>query len=139
MASCDPCSADPLTPEELRQAGVFWLTERPQESVVMPPRSTGVFITRLHVRYSRDQFPEDLMFQETANQQFFQGRYVMRHPYEGDLTCSAGRQYQRSLPARFEKEAQTLSRLTGWNIADIRRSMGVTEPKPGAWWQNLWK
>ena len=25
MSWCDPCSADPLTPEELRKAGVFWL------------------------------------------------------------------------------------------------------------------
>ena len=25
MGWCDPCAADPLTPDELRQAGVFWL------------------------------------------------------------------------------------------------------------------
>src|ERR1700687_5349270 len=25
MSWCDPCAADPLSPEELREAGVFWL------------------------------------------------------------------------------------------------------------------
>ena len=25
MSSCDPCAADPLSREELRQAGVFWV------------------------------------------------------------------------------------------------------------------
>ena len=35
MGNCDPCSADPLNPDELKQAGVFWLeqpigTNKPQ-------------------------------------------------------------------------------------------------------------
>lgn len=139
MSSCDPCSATPLNPEELRKAGVFWLPERPQGDFVVPPRSTGVFITRLHVRYSRDKFPEDLMFQETSNRQLFQGRYVMRHPYKQEADCPAGRRYKRSLPARFEKEAQTLAKLTGWNIQDIRRKMDFQNPKPEPWWKRLWK
>lgn len=138
MANCDPCSADPLTREELRQAGVFWLTERSRNSLVVPPRSTGVFITRLHVRYSRNQFPEDLKFQETSNRQLFQGRYVLRHPYEGEMSCPAGRQYRRQLNTRFEKEAQTLAKLTGWNISDIRSKMNFERPQPTRWWKNLW-
>ncbi|NJK30129.1 MAG: DUF2330 domain-containing protein [Acaryochloris sp. RU_4_1] len=138
MANCDPCSADPLTPEELRKAGVFWLTERPQGDFVMPPQSTGVFITRLHVRYSRDTFPEDLIFQETSNRQLFQGRYVMRHPYTGEVDCPEGRRYQKSLSTRFEQEAQTLAKLTGWNIQEIRRKMNLQTPKPGSWWNQLW-
>ncbi len=138
MANCDPCSSTPLTREELRQAGVFWLTERSRNSLVVPPSSTGVFITRLHVRYSRNQFPEDLKFQETANRQLFQGRYVLRHPFEGDVDCAEGRRYKRSLPARFEKEAQTLAKLTGWNISDIRSKMGFDQPQPTRWWKNLW-
>ncbi|MGB7417315.1 MAG: DUF2330 domain-containing protein [Thermosynechococcaceae cyanobacterium] len=138
MANCDPCSSEPLTREELRQAGVFWLTERSRSSLVVPPQSTGVFITRLHVRYSRDQFPEDLKFQETSNRQLFQGRYVLRHPFEGDADCAPGRQYKRALNTRFEKEAQTLAQLTGWNITDIRSQMNFERPQPTRWWKNLW-
>ncbi|MGD1905445.1 MAG: DUF2330 domain-containing protein [Leptolyngbyaceae cyanobacterium] len=131
MRGCDPCSADPLTYDELRKAGVFWIT---------PQTGNNVFVTRLHVRYTRDKFPEDLMFQETNNRQFFQGRYVMRHPFAGDLNCPAGQEYRRRLPQRFEAEAQTLARLTGWDINDIRRKLptvdDVTEPTP--WWEDLW-
>jgi hypothetical protein len=138
MSSCDPCSSEPLNPTELRQAGVFWLDGNQESVPGGSPRPTGlspsqfglpgtmalqrggVFITRLHVRYSRDRFPEDLMFQTTGNREQFQGRYVLRHPYEGNLGCDAGKQYQQDLPRRFEKEAQTLANLTNWNIQDIR-------------------
>lgn len=131
MRGCDPCSADPLTYDELRKAGVFWIT---------PQTGNNVFVTRLHVRYTRDKFPEDLMFQETNNRQFFQGRYVMRHHFAGDLNCPAGQEYRRRLPQRFEAEAQTLARLTGWDINEIRRKLptvdDATEPAP--WWEDLW-
>ena len=136
MAGCDPCSADPLSPEELRQAGVFWLA--PNSSIW----DTNVYVTRLHVRYSRDKFPEDLMFQQTNNLEFFQGRYVMQQPFLGEATCPAGADYRRSLPARFEQEAQTLARLTGWDINDIRRRLpDVREANfdPNPWWEDLWQ
>ena len=143
MANCDPCSADPFTPEELRQAGVFWQQDgsqpQPQSGRFAPPWvSNDVFITRLHVRYTRDKFPEDLVFQETANQQNFQGRYVLNHPFKGELSCAAGKQYGRSLPARFEKEAQTLANLTGWNISTVRKKMSLEQPIPVQWWKKLW-
>lgn len=128
MASCDPCSAEPLTPEELKQAGVFWLSDN----------SWGnIFITRLHVRYTRDKFPEDLQFQETANQQFFQGRYVMNHPYRGEITCSAAQEYQSSVRKKQEQEAQTLANLTGWNINEIRSKIDFMEIKNIPWWRRL--
>jgi len=129
MGSCDPCSAEPLNPEELRKAGVFWLT---------PSSPSNVFISRLHVRYSREKFPEDLMFQETSNRQSFQGRYILRHAFTGEMQCEAGKQYQRSLPARFEQEAQTLAKLTGWKIQDIRKRLPVAQSQQRPWWQNLW-
>jgi hypothetical protein len=149
MSSCDPCSATPLSPEELQQAGVFWLdfpastnmpVLPPGRIRPMPPRRS-VFITRLHVRYSRDRFPADLMFQSTSNRQFFQGRYILRHPFTGDANCPAGREYKQSLPARFEREAQTLARLTGWDINQIRREANV--PAIGnddtPFWRRIWR
>lgn len=131
MGSCDPCSAEPLNQEELKKAGVFWLT---------PNSPNNVFITRLHVRYTRDKFPEDLMFQETSNRQQFQGRYVLRHPYTGEMGCSAAQEYQRMLPARFERESQTLAKLTGWNISDIRKKTNpnstLSSPS-NPWWRRV--
>ncbi|HEY9906268.1 MAG TPA: DUF2330 domain-containing protein [Thermosynechococcaceae cyanobacterium] len=145
MGSCDPCSADPLSPEELKQAGVFWL-DNPQTAPLSPglfrrrpPRSSaGVFITRLHVRYTRDKFPEDLMFQETGNRENFQGRYVLRHAFTEQATCEAGKQYSRSLPRRFDQEAQTLAKLTNWNIQDIRQKLPKLPRQAYSWMEQLW-
>ncbi|MEO1299846.1 MAG: DUF2330 domain-containing protein [Cyanobacteria bacterium J06636_16] len=135
MKGCDPCSADPLSPEELRKAGVFWVA--PNANFW----DTNVFITRLHVRYARDKFPEDLMFQQTNNQEFFQGRYILQHPFTGDMSCPAAEDYRRSLPQRFEAEAQTLARLTGWDINDIRRKLPTVEEatESNPWWETLWQ
>ncbi len=144
MGNCDPCSAEPLNPEELRKAGVFWLGNYPSDARESAPfrravvPSNNVFITRLHVRYTRDKFPEDLVFQETSNEQNFQGRYVLRHPFTGDVKCQAGQQYKQSLTRRFEQEAQTLAKLTGWNIQDIRKKMPVAQSNSRPWWQNIW-
>ena len=133
MGSCDPCSADPLNPEELRQAGVFWL-----DSPISSRRSPRVFISRIHVRYSRDRFPEDLIFQETSNSQLFQGRYILRHPFTGEMQCEAGREYRRSLPERLEREARTLAQLTRWDIQEIRDKIDFPQTRSTRWWRNLW-
>jgi hypothetical protein len=147
MGSCDPCSAEPLNPEELKQAGVFWL-DTPQDQP-LPPGGPGgfsgrrsipnsnVYITRLHVRYTRNKFPEDLMFQETSNRENFQGRYIMQHPFTGEANCQAGKEYKKALRKRFEQEAQTLAKLTNWNIQDIREKMKLSGQVSRTWWENL--
>ncbi|MDZ8185993.1 MAG: DUF2330 domain-containing protein [Nostoc sp. ChiSLP02] len=144
MSNCDPCSADPLTSEELKQAGVFWLDDNSESDVPAPPNfrrplpRSNVFISRLHVRYTRNKFPEDLIFQETGNRDSFQGRYVLQHPFQGELKCQAGREYKRSLPRRFEQEAQTLAKLTNWNIQDIRNKMKLsTSNLRFSLWENI--
>jgi hypothetical protein len=126
MGSCDPCAAEPLTPDELRKAGVFWSGGR-------------VFLTRLHIRYARPTFPEDLQFQATGNQQFFQGRYVINRPYRGEIQCDAARSYQQQTKKRQEQEAQNLASLTGWNMEQIRQKIDFLEvQQPDTWWRRLW-
>jgi hypothetical protein len=142
MSWCDPCAADPLTAEELRKLGVFWLPE-----TGAPPRGrmggSEVFVTRLHVRYDGRRFPDDLVFQETGDRTNFQGRYVLRHAFTGEATCEAGRRYRESLRARAEQEAATLASITGWPIEEIRRRIGVvgggeTPVDSRKWWQRMW-
>jgi len=130
MGSCDPCAADPLSREELKEAGVFWLD---------PDALAGTFITRLHVRYTRDKFPEDLIFQETSNGQLFQGRYVLQHPFTGEMKCEAANNYQKYVRDRQEQELQTLAQLTGWNIRDLRRKAQTTQSESTPFWQDIWK
>jgi hypothetical protein len=135
MGSCDPCSAEPLNPEELKQAGVFWLD---QQNPNNRWGGSNVFITRLHVRYSRDKFPEDLKFQSTSDRTNFQGRYIVHHPFTGKLTCDAGKQYQELVQERQDNEISNLAELTGWEMEAIRDRLNSVEAEPLPWWENLW-
>jgi len=117
MAWCDPCAADPLTTEELKKLGARWIGDDPRGG-------QNAFVSRLHVRYDAAHFPEDLVFQETADRQNFQGRYVLRHPWTGTAQCNAADGYRRELTRRQEREAQNLASLTGWNVDDVRAKIG---------------
>ena len=145
MSWCDPCAADPLSPEELRKLGVFWLAENgaggaPDPRRIRPGGPVDVFMTRLHVRYDATSFPEDLVFQETVDRANFQGRYILHHPWKGEVKCEAAERYRQALRVRAEREAANLSSLTGWPIEDVRRKIGpLGEVKPDnrPWWQKL--
>lgn len=142
MNWCDPCAADPLSPEELQSLGVFWLNQGDSIS-----RKSGlarnVFITRLHVRYDAEHFPEDLIFQETGDRTNFQGRYVLRQPWKGDNTCDATIEYHKRVKTRQEQEAKILASLTGWDINDIRKKMKldeiVVDVNDEKWWKKIWR
>lgn len=133
MGWCDPCAADPLSNDELRQLGVSW-TDADRGA-------PNVFLSRLHVRYDNAHFPEDLVFQETPDRSNFQGRYILRHAWTGTLSCRAGTDYRRTLAERRRREAQELARLTGWTLEDITKRMGADAPTAveAAWWERLWK
>jgi hypothetical protein len=134
MRWCDPCAADPLSGDELRRLGVFWIDGGDRR----PP---NVFLSRLHVRYDSAHFPEDLVFQETGDRANFQGRYVLRHAWTGGDSCAAAAEYRRTVDDRRAREAVELARLTGWNAAEIRTKMGGVVPVRAepAWWERLWK
>ena len=156
MGWCDPCAAEPLTPAELKGLGVFWLDGEGSGPVVgpggrrarpAPPTMSGatnVFVTRLHLRYDKAHFPEDLVFQETGDRTNFQGRYVLRHPWSGEAKCDLGKKYLATLPERHRTEARALADLTGWETADIYKKMGFDAdgPKGSAddrkWYQKMW-
>lgn len=142
MNWCDPCAANPLSAEELRGLGVFWQNgpSFKQRGGSMP-QAQNVFLTRLHVRYDAAHFPEDLMFQETSDRNNFQARYILRHPWTGTDECPAATVYRQQLRERYEREAQTLANLTGWNIGEIRRAMNLVSLPVGdekKWYQRLW-
>jgi hypothetical protein len=191
MGWCDPCAADPISTDELKKAGVFWLAKpevssdqtpvmplppQPQGGVrpqprIMPPTMGGgaqpVMLTRLHIRYTAETFPEDLMLTETADRNNYQTRYVMRHPWKGNPPeCTAegaggnGKDqllsYLKDVQQRQEKELNTLLSLTNWDAADTRAKSDIAatqkryadavafykakeanQPKTN-WWDGLW-
>jgi hypothetical protein len=140
MAWCDPCAADPLSGDELRRLGVFWVDGSTNRSAGNG-QAQNVFVTRLHVRYDKKNFPEDLVFQATGDRQNYQGRYVIRHPYRGETKCDASA-YEAAVVKRQDIEAQTLANLTGWDIEAIRAKieyLGGSAPDPDEpWWKRIW-
>jgi hypothetical protein len=132
MGWCDPCAAEPLSAQELKNLGADWVSGDTRQGA-------RVMLTRLHVRYTPESFPEDLAFQETADRQNFQTRYVLQHPAKIEPeSCAAAAPYLKSVLERKEKEAQTLASLTGWDIAAIRVKNGLG-PNDAAFWQRVWR
>ncbi len=147
-AWCDPCPTNPPTPEELANLGAAWLADPARRSGRGNPGggTDQVFVTRLHARYDAASFPEDVAFQETANQETFQGRYILRHPFKGECACEAGPVYRNQLIERRAVQRRNLIELTGWSDAVVRSKMAqggdayvpAIATTPRKWWQTLW-
>ena len=135
--SCDPCTAPYLTPAELRSLGAFWIPAGPG------PAGDAV-LTRLHLRYDTQHFPEDLQLLMTADRENWQARYVLHHPYHGPEECPQLAEYRKGVWERRRKEAENYCSLTGARFDGIRAKMGVdekwSEPSEGLiWWERLWR
>jgi hypothetical protein len=119
---CDPCVGNPPTEQDLVQSGVWWLGGKDWsdysdlDNEETDNGSKNVHFTRMHFRYNRKSFAQDLMFQVTPNSQNFQARYIITHPATGDFNCDAGKKYLQDLKQRRKKELVQLTALTGTNI-----------------------
>ena len=119
---CDPCVATAPSTQDLAQAGVWWIARDWNDYSDVDSEaeaySDNVYFTRLHVRYNRNSFPQDLQFQVTPNKESFQARYVITHPATGDFSCDAGKKYLKNLKLRRHDELATLASLTGKGYDD---------------------
>ncbi|MGZ8366918.1 MAG: hypothetical protein ACXWWG_11460 [Nitrospira sp.] len=65
---------------------------------------------------------------------------MLRHPWTGTEDCPAATAYRQQLRERYEREAQTLANLTGWNIGEIRKTMNLASLPTGEekkWYQRI--
>src|SRR5579862_9841190 len=135
MGWCDPCAAPPITNSEMSELGASWIPgspNNPAANLLPVPTPAEGYVTRLHVRYDAQSFPEDLNFIETSDHDNFQARYVMHHPFQGG-SCAAAKTYRDTLPVRFKQEAENLANLTGWSEKDIVARMAANgQPISGA-------
>jgi hypothetical protein len=122
MSWCDPCADDPLSHAEFKALGVDWV----RKSEAATP---NVFVTRLHIRYGPNGFYEDLKFAVTEDRENFQGRYILNHPFEGEITCEAGETYVAETRKRIKDEAALLRQLTGWSAKTIASNIAKTIPR----------
>ncbi|MEL6858975.1 MAG: DUF2330 domain-containing protein [Pseudomonadota bacterium] len=161
IRACDPCSAPPPTQGQMFELGVWWgdgydaedmadedlrfetLWDNMGEDLeeiqyeMNSPFWGDTYLTRLHVRYDAKSFPEDLLFQETGDDDYFQGRYVVNVPWRGEADCEAARGYAGDVIKRQRKEISNVANLTGWKHRDIEakaRANGdipfTFDPKP---------
>lgn len=113
FTKCDPCNTTPPAAQELVNAGVDWLSFRNDRWG--SNYSGQLHFTRLHVRYDREHFPQDLAFTETRNKQNFQCRYVLRHPAKiQDESCDQVLPYYQRVLERRQKEMRTIEEITWW-------------------------
>lgn len=120
---CDPCVATAPSTQDLVQAGVWWINRDWNDYSDVDDDedldySDNVYFTRLHVRYNRDKFPQDLVFQVTPNTESYQARYIVTHPATGDFSCDAGKKYLKGLKQRRSDEMEMLAYLTGKTYKD---------------------
>lgn len=119
---CDPCVGNPPTEQDLLQSGVWWLGKKDWndysdlDDEEFDNGNRNVHFTRLHFRYNRRSFAQDLAFQVTPNTENFQARYIITHPATGSFNCAAGQKYLKELRERRKKELRELTVLTGTNL-----------------------
>lgn len=147
MGFCDPCAADPLSLAEQRKLGAFWVgggdPVQNFKALTTPGAETGkmdaaqmnrrggwgaspVMVTRLHLRYTANSFPEDLMLTQTSDQQNWQARYVIQQPYDGTMGACFETLNGKDCPALCKpKVASWLTDKTPY-----RQSVGVKSDDP---------
>ena len=99
-STCDPCPGPNLTGQDFLTLGADVIDGKPQY---------GFVLTRLHARYTKEELKEDLVFKAAGpivggrewygpNKELeqaskpggvnnFQGRYIIRHPWTGEIKC----------------------------------------------------
>ncbi len=121
MQWCDPCAADPLSSDELSKLGVTWLKSG-------DTAAQDVYVTRLHAQYSKGQMSKDIAFRETRNRDNFQGRYVLNHPFDGNVSCEKAKGYIENTRRRVRREAVDLVEITGWDTRKVENNIRKTIP-----------
>ncbi len=112
---CDPCPSQPPLYNEITEAGVNWL-----QTGGWGGYTGQLFFTRLHVTYNRNDFPQDLIFQETPNRENYQCRYILNHPAPYTNDCTQWNNYQEQKIQSRKKELRELAYLTGWDVSRYR-------------------
>tara|TARA_B100000676_G_C18062817_1_gene838926 strand:+ start:873 stop:2351 length:1479 start_codon:yes stop_codon:yes gene_type:complete len=113
FTKCDPCNTTPPAAQELSNAGVDWL--RSTRNNWGANYSGKLHFTRLHIRYNRKTYPQDLAFIETKNKENFQCRYVLRNPAKiKDESCDKVLPYYQKVLDRRNIELDNLEDITWW-------------------------
>jgi hypothetical protein len=110
-ASCDPCPGPALDGSDIATLGGDVINDGGESQQGQRPGfRSGWVVTRLHARYGKDELGKDLVFEKAppisggrerrdedgnleqgaqeSNLNNFQGRYIIRHPWNGPVLCA---------------------------------------------------
>ena len=147
-----PLPVPTTTPLDLPTQGTRTVYPRPvptgSSSSFVPP----YVITRLHVRYSKDTLSEDLLFHaappviggrepsggaqgativgRSAGSSAFQGRYIIRHYWEGPAACAAPQYHRWGAGPGAKGKTQTASAPTAGVSPRFELRQVVQSPVP---------
>jgi hypothetical protein len=120
---CDPCVGTAPSTQDLVQSGVWWVNNGDGQM-----NNENVFFTRLHFRYNRKAFPQELIFQPTPNNEAYQARYVITHPAPVSPGCQERKAYQQRLRERRVRELRNLHQLSGESYRQWAGVENINEP-----------
>ena len=167
-SSCDPCPLPPLGAQDVYLLGDESMAERGKQSGLSGDDDGGYYgdpvpyvLTRLHTRYDAKTLSDDLIFREAkpvvggrANgsgglgdsgarltedeENNFQGRYIIRHYWEGPVACEApqsGRWGGPPASVRAQRAADAGDAQAALDLANaprgkVRLSTVVQSPVP---------
>lgn len=99
----------------LEQIGIDWQLN-PEAS--NPRSGPATFLTRMHLRYNRSTFPQDLAFQITPNNTPFQCNLTVQYVSPDWENCEEGKIYANQVIKRRWREVVNMNNLAGWSIND---------------------
>jgi hypothetical protein len=160
-STCDPCPGPALLETDFKLLGGDVIGPAPSPGAA-PFSSWNATITRLHTRYGRENLREDLVFRKAppiagGNERWggpntqdaqvlpagststFQGRYILRHRWEGTITCTDpqfgrwGGPPDGHRPPQVARDLAFAPRdkgdLVAWIAQDVT-ALGITAPPP---------
>ena len=109
-ATCDPCPGPAMTGSDIATLGGDVINQKAEQGGRTPGYRSGWVITRLHARYGKDELGKDLVFEKAdpivgGRERYdrdgnlergasegrvnnFQGRYIIRHRWTGEVLCA---------------------------------------------------
>jgi hypothetical protein len=120
MGWCDPCAANPLTPNELQRAGAFWVQDDQPKAM----------LTRLHLRYTANTFPEDLMFTQTRDRQNWQTRYVVQNAFDSSPAQCTDKVNQMDCEAMCKPRVSNLLSVPVYGMPSFNPPIYGNNPRP---------
>lgn len=95
---------------QFKSLGLDWVQDENSQTY------SPIMLTRMHIRYNRTTFPQDLAFQVTPNNQQYNCNISVQEVATGFENCEQGKAYANQVAQRRERELITMNQYAGWSM-----------------------